>query len=158
MKPPGLESIRRFQPVHLRKMNKFSINQIVKIRSDWLTIKEIDEEFGQIQLKEKKVEFIYFYSFILIMFKLWFIYQIEGSVGRVTGIDVNDVDKVFVQFDQEEIYNWLDKNKSLPSRWMKEFEKNPKDPEYSPSSRLYAEKFWSKYLCNEIIFQICNGN
>ncbi len=55
MKPPGLDSIRRFQPVHLRKMNKFSINQIVKIRSDWSTIREIDEEFGQMHLREEKV-------------------------------------------------------------------------------------------------------
>ncbi len=36
---------------------------------------------------------------------------------------MNDADKVFVQFDREEIYNWLDKDKSLPSGWIKEFQR-----------------------------------
>ena len=55
MKLPSLGSVRRFNPVHLWKMNKFSIIQIVKIRSDWSTTREIDEEFGQFQLREEKV-------------------------------------------------------------------------------------------------------
>lgn len=35
---------------------------------------------------------------------------------------MKDPDKVLVQFDRDEIYNWLDKDKSLPSMWMKEFQ------------------------------------
>jgi len=35
---------------------------------------------------------------------------------------MNDPKKVVVQFDDERVYNWLDKSRSLPVRWMEEFQ------------------------------------
>lgn len=48
MKFSGLDSIRRFNPEQLQKVNKFSINQVVRIRNDWSTIGKIKNEFGQV--------------------------------------------------------------------------------------------------------------
>ena len=34
---------------------------------------------------------------------------------------MNDPERVVVQFDDDNVYNWLDKSRSLPARWMEEF-------------------------------------
>ena len=61
----GLDRVRRFHPSILQKMNKFSINQVVRIRRDESTIREIEKEFGQLQNREDKVaETIFIYIFI----------------------------------------------------------------------------------------------
>lgn len=46
----------------------------------------------------------------------------EGSIGRVTGIDPIDPDKHYILFDDDDIYQWLPKVKSLPSSWMESYE------------------------------------
>lgn len=63
----GLDRVRRFHPNILRKMNKFSVNQVVRICSDESTVREIEKKFGNIQKKEDKVAkklFLYRYSFL----------------------------------------------------------------------------------------------
>lgn len=60
----GLDRVRRFHPTILRKMNKFSINQVVRIRSDEATIREIEKELGHIQKREDKVAKFYLNRFI----------------------------------------------------------------------------------------------
>ena len=47
--------------------------------------------------------------------------QLEGLIGRISGIDENDADKLLVQFDNDQIYRWLDKSYPLPSGWMEPF-------------------------------------
>jgi len=47
-------------------------------------------------------------------------FQLEGSIGRVTGIDMEDASRVYMKFDRD--FSWLDKDKSLPSSWMEKFQ------------------------------------
>ena len=53
----------------------------------------------------------------------------KKAVGRVTEILPDDPLKVFIQFDNDEIHNWLPKNKPLPSSWLEKFETNHSDLE-----------------------------
>ncbi len=46
----------------------------------------------------------------------------EGALGRVTGVDERDPEKLYIHFDNEDIYKWLSKDNSLPSIWMEPFE------------------------------------
>ena len=40
------EKKMRLNPAFVKKLNKFSINQIIRIRSDEVTIREIEIDFG----------------------------------------------------------------------------------------------------------------
>ena len=46
----------------------------------------------------------------------------EGAVGRVTGVDEQDPEKLYIHFDNENIYKWLYKGNPLPSKWMELFD------------------------------------
>ena len=54
----GIYPVQSFNPTHLRKMNRYSINQIIRIRSDDRTTREIQKEFGQVQNEAEKVYLI----------------------------------------------------------------------------------------------------
>lgn len=46
----------------------------------------------------------------------------EGAVGRVTGVDEQNPEKLYIQFDNDQIYKWLYKGNPLPSKWMELFD------------------------------------
>lgn len=45
----------------------------------------------------------------------------EGAIGRVTGVDEQDPEKLYIHFDNDHIYKWLYKGNPLPSKWMELF-------------------------------------
>jgi len=44
-----------------------------------------------------------------------------GAIGRVTKVDEDNPTKLYIHFDDVEIYQWLSKVKPLPSGWMELF-------------------------------------
>ena len=46
----------------------------------------------------------------------------EGTLGRVTRVSELDPEKLFIQFDNDQINKWLYKGNPLPSKWMELFE------------------------------------
>ncbi len=106
-----------------RKLNQFSIRQVIQIKCDDVTVRGIVKEFGQVHEDLEKVshfELLPCYSknigIIIYLFKM------EGLVGRVTGVDEQDPSRLYIRFDSLKIYEWLDSRKSLPSAWMDHLE------------------------------------
>jgi len=87
----------------ITKLNKFSIGQIIRIRIDEQTIREIDEDFGRFRTADHE--------------------KLEGATGRVIRIDAQDHDKLYIHLDNDAIYKWLCKDNPLPSRWMESLRK-----------------------------------
>ena len=116
----GDSKFRRFHPNTLKKLNNFSANEIIRIKSDEPTASQIEKEFGRIEIASEKVIIIFPEFKNTISYSNLF-FQLEGAVGRVTAIDIENPEKIYVLFDEDHIYHWLDKAKSLPSWW---FEKH----------------------------------
>ena len=63
----------------------------------------------------------------------------KGVIGQVTGIDEEDPSgKLFIEFDDSEIYDWLPKSAPLPSAWMDLYETAL--PSYSKELQELASK------------------
>lgn len=88
----------------ISKLNKFSIGQIIRIRMDEQTIREIDEDFGRFRTVDHE--------------------KLEGATGRVIKIDAHDPEKLYIHLDNDAIYKWLCKDNPLPSRWMESLRKS----------------------------------
>lgn len=88
----------------LKKINKFSLQQLIRIKTDDSIIQQIKGDF---ELKEMGQDYE----------------KIKGTIGRVVAIDHADADRVFVRMDNEKIHKWLyKKGKSLPTNWMEPYE------------------------------------
>jgi len=58
-------------------------------------------------------------TLILKLINFFFKLQLKGAIGRVIGVDYEyPSGKLFLQFDNPEIHQWLPKSTSLPSAWM----------------------------------------
>ena len=55
--------------------------------------------------------------------------QLKKAVGRVIEIHPEDPIKVYVQFDNDEIHNWLPKSMPFSSTWLEKYETNLPDLE-----------------------------
>ena len=45
----------------------------------------------------------------------------EGSIGHISAIDEKDANKLFIKFDKDQIYKWLDKSYPFPAGWIEPF-------------------------------------
>lgn len=52
---------------------------------------------------------------------MFYLKQLIGAIGRVAEVNENDPSRLYVKFDDNEIYRWLSKRIALPSAWMKPF-------------------------------------
>lgn len=88
----------------LRKINEFSLQQLIRIKTDDSIIQQIKRDFG---LKEIGQDYE----------------KLKGAIGRVVAIDHTDANRVFVRMDNEKIHKWLyKKGTSLPTNWMEPYE------------------------------------
>ncbi len=55
-------------PAYLKKLNKFTVDQIIQIKSDDATMEEINKEFGKIHEDFEKVDFNLFLTVFNYMF------------------------------------------------------------------------------------------
>lgn len=117
----GFHHSWQMNPSVMKKLNKFSVNQIIRIRDDEETIQEIEEEFEENDPHEVIIlQNLHFRSIALS--NSFSNPQLEGAVGRVVRVDPQNPDKLYLQFDNDDIHNWLSKDIPLPSGWMEPFE------------------------------------
>jgi hypothetical protein len=48
--------------------------------------------------------------------------QPQGAIGRVIGISPSNCEELLIQFDNQKIYDWMPKDKYLPSSWLENCE------------------------------------
>jgi len=112
-----------FNPTILQKLNKFSVNQSVRIRSDANTVKQMKKEEESIA-KYEKVNLVPIPKFAILkkqINNIYKLFQVIGAIGRVTHIDEKDPDRLYVQFNDESLYKWVSRRILLPSVWMEDY-------------------------------------
>lgn len=65
----------------------------------------------------------------MLFYKYVISFQAVGAIARVTHVcEINPNTRVHVQFNDENLYNWVSSNFPLPSEWMEAYHPDPATP------------------------------